>query len=601
MCNKTTRRLFILLMGFIAINASSGRTQSPGDIVTLDVIKAGIVDPTAVVVDQEGNIFVLSEKLLWIIDDTGFITWWVRRGGKDLSIDTRGNFYFMDRESHNVYRIDKNRNVIGVAGNGAFSLRDRTGGYTGDGGPAIQAHLSRPQGGTVDEAGNIYIADTFNHCVRLVDTNGIIRTIAGQKPYRSAPGGFTGDGGPATLARLNMPQDVAVDKDGNVYIADINNNRIRKVDVDGVITTFAGCDTAGFSGDGGPATEASLRRPRGITTDKAGTLYIADSGNHRIRKVKPNGIICTIAGIGVAGFAGDGGPATEAHLQSPSNVTIDPSGNLYIIDKGNERIRKVIRPAQPVLDLNASEITFGRVAPGDTATHIITITNPGADTLIVSAIRCDHPVFSVTDSRIIIPPGQEAVDTLWAIPTAAGPVHATLRVESNDLGSPMIVPITVTAVPKPVDIISDTGTAAFLTADGAHVEIAFRSGRPGGHTLWFESFGRLPPPHTQVVAGFSWPIMYFSIETTLPDAAAFTAEVTVRYTDEQLATADVTNEQTLTAAVFDSMTLIWHFLPTILDPDANIVRFTTSRFSSWALAAVGPTGIENVDRGERCK
>jgi len=217
--------------------------------------------------------------------------------------------------------------IYTVAGSGAP-------GFGGDNGPATSAALLFPTGVSVDSAGNLYIADTLNSRIRKV-SEGVITTVAGSGP----PQGFSGDNGPATSAQLFQPAGVAVDSAGNLYIADYYNNRIRKVS-NGVITTVAGGGGSffEFSGDNGPATSAELLYPRGVAVDSAGNLYIADTGNNRVRKVS-NGVITTVAGGGSS--LGDNGPATGAQLYDPSGVAVDPAGNLYIADAGNNRIRKV--------------------------------------------------------------------------------------------------------------------------------------------------------------------------------------------------------------------------------------------------------------------
>ncbi|MBE9530149.1 MAG: hypothetical protein IMF00_02650 [Proteobacteria bacterium] len=186
---------------------------------------------------------------------------------------------------------------------------------------ATDAELKKPRGLYVDTSGNIYIADTDNHCVRKIDVGtGIITTIAGM----GESGGYSGDDGPATDAKLNKPHAVYMDTSGNIYIADTDNHRIRKVDVGtGIITTIAGTGDDSYSGDDGPATDADLRKPRGLYVDTSGNIYIyiADTDNHSIRKVDVGtGIITTIAGTGVGGFSEDGGPATDAALNKPHAV-----------------------------------------------------------------------------------------------------------------------------------------------------------------------------------------------------------------------------------------------------------------------------------------
>ena len=222
-----------------------------------------------------------------------------------------------------------------VAGNGEA-------GFAGDGGPATKACLNRPCAVAVDAAGNLFIADYGNSRIRKVSSDGVISTLAG-----NGEPGYDGDGGPATRARLKGPYGVQVDKAGNVYIADQQNNRIRKVATDGTITTVAGNGQRGFSGDGGPATEAKLAGPNDMLPGGDGELIIADSGNGRLRRVDAKGIITTIAGTGEprdtseASLPGDGGPALKARLDTPSSLTRDAAGNLIVGDFRNHAVRKI--------------------------------------------------------------------------------------------------------------------------------------------------------------------------------------------------------------------------------------------------------------------
>ena len=211
--------------------------------------------------------------------------------------------------------------------------------YGGDGGQATATQLYFPYGVTLDGSGNLYIATTGNNRIRKVDTAGIITTVAG-----NGERGYGGDGGAATAAQLSSPWDVTVDGSGNLYIVDTGNNRIRKVDADGIITTVAGNGERDFGGDGGSATAAKLHWPRGVAVDGSGNIYIADAGNHRVRKVDATTRnISTVAGSGDRGYGGDGGSATAAavKLDSPWDVALDGSGNLYIADRNNYRIRRV--------------------------------------------------------------------------------------------------------------------------------------------------------------------------------------------------------------------------------------------------------------------
>jgi len=219
--------------------------------------------------------------------------------------------------------------AVALAASGDISAFAGTGtfGFSGDGGPATGADLAGPQGIAVDFSGNVFIADRGNHRIRKVDTSGNISTVAGD----GTPG-FSGDGGLATIAELKNPDDVAVDPSGNLFIADTDNFLIRKVDTSGIITTVAGNGGVGFSGDGGPATSARLNVVRGVAVDSSGNLFIADTGNQRIRKVDTSGIITTVAGVGGQGFSGDGGPATSAQLFDVRGIALDASGNLFMAD-----------------------------------------------------------------------------------------------------------------------------------------------------------------------------------------------------------------------------------------------------------------------------
>ena len=252
-----------------------------------------------------------------------------------VTLDGAGNLYIADRDNHRIRKVDAAGVISTVAGDG-------TEGFGGDGGAAVAAQLRSPTGVAPDGAGNLYIADRDNHRIRKVDAAGVISTVAGDGTEDgSGRGVYGGDGGAAVAAQLNYPNDVALDAAGNLYIADERNNRIRKVDAAGVISTVAGDGTCCYGGDGGPAWAARLSVPTGVALDGAGNLYIANERSHRIRKVDAGGGISTVAGDGTRGFGGDGGPATAAQLRSPWGVATDGAGNLYIADTSNSRIRKV--------------------------------------------------------------------------------------------------------------------------------------------------------------------------------------------------------------------------------------------------------------------
>jgi uncharacterized protein (TIGR03437 family) len=222
----------------------------------------------------------------------------------------------------------------------------------GDGGQAVASQLQQPEGIVVDPAGNLYIADAANNRVRKVTPAGVISTVAGNGHQ-----GFSGDNGPASAAQVNQPYGLALDAAGNLYIADYGNQRVRAIGANGNITTVAGNGQSGAYADGGPATAALLLGPHDLATDAAGNLYISELLGHRVRRVTPGGTISTVAGMGIAGFSGDGGPATAAQLNQPAGLALDGAGNLYIVDSLNFRIREVLASAGTISTV-CSQQTF---------------------------------------------------------------------------------------------------------------------------------------------------------------------------------------------------------------------------------------------------
>jgi hypothetical protein len=335
--------------GIITTVAGTGAFGFSGD--GGPATSASLDTPRGVAVDAAGNLFIadlLNKRVRKVDAATGIITT-LAGGGNNLpgdggpatgarldfpggvAVDAAGNLLISG--AGRVHKVAAATGIITtVAGTGGAGL-------SGDGGPATSASLG-PSSVAVDAAGNLFIADLGNHRVRRVDAaTGIITTVAGSGPSGFGDGGFAGDGGPATSARLSSPRSVAVDVAGNLFIADSVNKRVRKVAAaTGIITTVAGPGTFGFSGDGGPATSARLYVLEGVAVDAAGNLFIADLGNHRVRRVDAaTGIITTVAGTGTFGFSGDGGPATSASLDSPRGVAVDAAGNLFF--KGERRHR----------------------------------------------------------------------------------------------------------------------------------------------------------------------------------------------------------------------------------------------------------------------
>ena len=249
---------------------------------------------------------------------------------KGIAVDKHSNVYIADRENNRIRRITFTTGIITTIA-GADSSWVNT-----DGVPATTALILLPSGVAVDAVDNVYLTDA-THRIRKIDRAGIITTLAG-----TGAAGFSGDEGPATAAQLNDPADLTIDANGNIYFADVSNNRIRKIDSLGVMHTIAGTGVAGYSGDSGPAPAAQLNAPTGLCIDGAGNVLVADALNNRIRKIDRAGNIVTIAGTGVAGFSIDSVSATTAKVNEPGGIATDESGNIYITDCANHRVRKII-------------------------------------------------------------------------------------------------------------------------------------------------------------------------------------------------------------------------------------------------------------------
>ena len=354
--NVTLTRLLSCALVLSGVMLAQGTidTYAGNDAIFADGGKAAtaahLVGPNNMAVDAQGNVYISASGLSMVLKvaTNGVVSVFAGNGlsgsGGDgglavgaslsypagLAFDSSGNLYIVDVFNSNVRKVDTNGIISTVAGDGG------QGGFSGDGGLATQALLANPQGVAVDKSGNLYIVDRGNQRIRMVNaSSGIISTIAG-----SSTTGYSGDGGPAAQATFNLPSSIAIDASGNLYIADTNNWAIRRISTSGIITTVAGNGQYGYGGDNGQATKAKLAGPTGVAVDASGNLYIADSGNERIRYVNSSGVIATIAGTGVAGFSGDGSAATAARFSNPVAVALDASGNVYVADLDNNRIRR---------------------------------------------------------------------------------------------------------------------------------------------------------------------------------------------------------------------------------------------------------------------
>ena len=342
----------------------TGGYSGDGGAATL----ANLNGPLDVTVDVSGNLFIADEGNSRIrkVGTNGIITTVAGNGtcgysgdggaatlanvggpdGVGMAVDASGNLFIADGDNNVIRKVGTNGIITTVAGDGNL-------GYSGDGGKATRAELNGPFGVAVDTSGNLFIADGGNNVIRKVGTNGIITTVAG--------GGYSGDGGAATNAELHNPTGVAVDASGNLFVAGWGDSVIRKVGTNGIITTVVGNGTAGYSGDGGAATNAELNCLQGLAVDASGNLFIADGGNNVIRKVGPNGIITTVAGNGSGGYSGDGGAATLAQLNWPFGVAVDVSGNLFIADVENNVIRKVVFSSQTLVLNSVGAVNAGNM------------------------------------------------------------------------------------------------------------------------------------------------------------------------------------------------------------------------------------------------
>jgi len=301
---------------------------------------AGIHIPTGLTTDDTGNVYICTQSRIRKVDTFGIITTFAGGGtGGDGSHATAallgGSGVICRDDTGNTY-VTAGAKICKINTAHIVSTIAGTGisGYSGDGGSATSALMIRPGALARDISGNFYISQALR--IRKIDMAGIINLFAGNNTY-----GYSGDGGPATAAAINGSGGICTDNLGNIYFADMDNNVIRKISNEGTISTFAGTGVAGYSGDGGAATAATFRHIHDVTFDIWGNMYFTDGYNSCVRKIDRNGIVSTIAGNGTGGFSGDGGPALLAQLSGPTYIAVDKKGNIYVSDHGNRRVRRI--------------------------------------------------------------------------------------------------------------------------------------------------------------------------------------------------------------------------------------------------------------------
>ena len=344
--------LFIFLAGYTTGRAQIISTIAGNDTMgyngdNIPATNARLNSPTFLAVDTTGNVYIsdFDNYRVRKVSTLGIITTIAGTGvggysGEGLQatdaqignidgvvLDKYGNLFLADDGGNRIWKINTAGVMTTIAGSGTYA-------FSGDNGPGTAAEIAGPHGIAVDTMGNVYFADFGNNRVRKISTTGIITTVAGS-------GTSVGDLGPATAAMVKEPYGVAVDKAGNLYIAEWTGNRIRKVDAVGIITTLAGNGMPGYTGDNGPATAAKIKGPAGIAISDYGELYLTDPNDNVVRKISRNGYISTIAGTGVFGHSGDGGIAINAEMKGPLGVFTDKVGNVFITEFANHTVRKI--------------------------------------------------------------------------------------------------------------------------------------------------------------------------------------------------------------------------------------------------------------------
>jgi len=574
-------------------------------------LNAFLFEPRGIAFDSAGNLFVAEIRGHTVrkISPEGLVTRFAgsgRSGGggdggkavdallnfpRSLTLDG-GNMYIPEASGHRVRRVAPDGIITTVAGGNGL-------GFSGDGGPATQATLNSPAALAFDAARNMYVADSNNHRIRRVALDGTITTFAGSGPAGLGNGAFGGDDGPATSGRLNTPRGLAFDSAGNLYISDSSNHRIRRVTPGGVISTFAGRGNAAYSGDGGAATAAELAGPESLLIDAGGNLYIADTNNHRIRRVTPGGTISTVAGGGApgfpnGGFGGDGGPPLNARFNLPAGVALDPANNLYIADSGNDRVRAVLPTVPSFNDPGAPLLTFsGRSAGPRTAPQSLNLSASitGVPFSVEVQATGGGSWLSVTPATGAMPARIEVIADPSAL--APGSYEATLTITAP-IANPTVRRVVVRLTVGPPDlgrVAASPDEFSFAFNRGAFPETrALQVSNRGGGTLNFSAAATTN-------AGGSWLTVSPGGGSATPGRSA---ALTVRASPAGLAAGTYTGNITLTNATSNE-TVTVAVAMTVTQIEQTILLsqsgLTFTAVAGGGMALPHTFGVLNIGRG----
>lgn len=524
--------LAIMLPGILSTVAGNGAWIYNGD--GGPAAEAPIYLPMGGAADAAGNVYFAdssNDRIRRIDAATGAISTVAGNGTAGFSgdgglatsasvnapstvvLDGAGNLYIADTSSDAIRMVNAATGIITtIAGVG-----DKAG-YSGDLGPGVAAHLTSPNGLALDAAGNLYIADTGNNAVRKLNlATGIIATVAG-----NGTAGYGGDGGSATSAMLNSPQGIALGGDGSLFIADFTNNRIRKVDAAGSISTVAGSGAPGFAGDGGSATAALLNIPAGVVVDVAGNIYVGDSGNNRVRKVSAlTGSISTIAGFNAESMTGDGGPSTAASLYGPYGLFLDGPGNLYIADMFNNRIRKISSnsalleyPVMRVGRVSAPQ-PEGLENDGNASLNLTALATVSNSALDPATTTCAVSVALSADQSCIL--GAEFAPT-----TVGNSITGTISVASNAANAPSILTLNgkvLSVDPTVATLTSSINPSAYGSSVTFSVLVTSTGLTPTGTIQFMDGTTQIGTATLSATATAS-----FTLSTLAPGAHTITAD-----------------------------------------------------------------------------